>query len=119
MSPVEAYARTRSASLHGMSRDGEALIKAARLLNTARMHPEDTKSLAEALDFNTTLWTVFQADLSGEENTLSDELKADLLSLSLFMDNSAAKLLEHYDADTLDAMIEANRNIASALLTAN
>ncbi|MHA1598711.1 MAG: flagellar biosynthesis regulator FlaF [Alphaproteobacteria bacterium] len=117
MSPVDAYARTRASSLHGKSRDGEALIKAARLLDDARRHPKAPLSLTTALEFNVALWTVIQADLSGGGGSLPDGLKSDILSLSLFMDKSAAKLLEGHDADTLDAMIEVNRNLASALLS--
>jgi len=116
MSPIEAYTNAQSSSLQGVSRDGEALIKAARLLHAARIRPDDAAALAEALDFNVTLWTVFQADLGGGDNPLADAIKADLLGLSLFMDKSAAKLLEGHDADTLDAMIEVNRNLASSML---
>jgi len=113
-SGVQAYTQTQVRPLKGPALESAALAKAARLLDDARRHPGDGAALGKALDYNLKLWTVFQADLCEAANPLAGDLKSDLLSLSLFMDRSVARLLGGFDADTLDAMIEVSRNLATA-----
>lgn len=113
-SGVQAYAQAQVQPLKGPALESAALAKAARLLDDARRRPGDGAALAKALDYNFKLWTVFQADLCEAANPLPGNLKGDLLSLSLFMDNSVARLLGGFDADILDAMIEVCRNLAGA-----
>jgi len=111
-SGLAAYAQTQTRALSGRPLESEALAKAARLLESARTRPGDPGALGEALDYNLKLWTVFQADLAEPGNPLPDNLKGELLSLSLFMDKSAARLLAGYDEDVLRAMIDVNRSLA-------
>ncbi len=118
-SGVQAYARTQIRPLKGPALESAALAKAARLLDDARRNPGNGAALGKALDYNLKLWTVFQADICEEANPLPGNLKGDLLSLSLFMDRSMARLLGGFDADILDAMIEVNRNLAKAPVLEN
>ncbi|MCW9033247.1 MAG: flagellar biosynthesis regulator FlaF [Alphaproteobacteria bacterium] len=115
-----AYAQTHSSALKGASAEGEALGKASRLLEKARLNPQDNVALAHALQFNQKLWTIFQADLADERNPLPDDLKTDLLSLSLFMDQTIAELSQgpttQIITESLQAMIDINRSLATAIL---
>jgi len=115
-----AYAKSHTSSLKGHSAEGEALGKASQLLEIARLNPLDNVALAQALQFNQKLWTIFQADLTNTKNTLPDDLKSDLLSLSLFMDNTIAELTGGLPPETtiesLQAMIDVNRSLATAIL---
>jgi len=115
-----AYAQRHSTSLRGNSLEGEALTRAARMLEDARSHLDDKVALAQALQFNQKLWTIFQADLTSEKNPLPDALKADLLSLSLFMDQTSGDLIRPSGPiainESLQAMIDVNRSLASAML---
>lgn len=110
---LSAYAQTHAATLTGPALEAEALIKAARLLERARARPNDPVALGEALRFNLKLWTLFQADLSDGGSPLPEDLKAQLLRLSLFMDKSTARLIEGHDPEILHAMIDVNRTLAS------
>lgn len=107
-----AYAQARSGALGGEAVEKEALLRAARLLDDARQAPDDKAVLAKALKFNMALWTLFQADLAGDANRLPSDVKRDLLNLSLFMDNATHALTQAFDAKTLLAMIQVNRNLA-------
>ncbi len=111
---LAAYAQTHASTLSGPALEAEALVKAARLLEKARARADDPVALGEALRFNLVLWTLFQADLSDGGNALPDDLKAQLLSLSLFMDKSTARLIDGHDPETLQAMIDVNRSLASS-----
>jgi flagellar protein FlaF len=115
-----AYAQRHSSFLSGNSLEGEALSRAARMLETARSNLDDKIALAQALQFNQKLWTIFQADLTNAANPLPDSLKADLLSLSLFMDQTAADLTRPLGPiaieEDLQAMIDVNRQLATVML---
>ena len=86
------------------------------LLDKARQCVDDDyAAYATALTFNQTLWTLFQADLSGDGNALPDNLRDDLLSLSLFVDRQTILALGDPSPKHLDALIEINRNLARGL----
>ena len=114
-SAYTAYAKSHSSALKGRAVEGEALMKAARLLDQARTNPDDTGVLLEALKFSHKLWTIFQADLSNPDNPLPAKTRKELLELSLFMDREIAASLQARNEDSLQAMIDINRTLASAL----
>lgn len=115
-SGYSAYAKASAKAPTGRRLEGEAFARAAALLDAAARAPDDAAALAEALKFNTMLWTIVQAELTEPSDALTDALRADLASLSLFMDKRAARLLQGHDRESLEAMVEVNRNIASGLL---
>ena len=61
---------------------------------------DDYPTYATALTFNQTLWTILQADLSGDGDGLPKNLRDDLLALG-------DPRPKH-----LDSLIEINRNLA-------
>ncbi len=96
--------------------EARALTKAAMLLDKARQSVDDDyAAYATALTFNQTLWTVLQADLSGDGNGLPDGLRDDLLALSLFVDRQTILALGNPRPKHLDVLIEINRNLAQGL----
>ncbi len=96
--------------------EAQALTKAAMLLDKARQSVEhDYAAYATALTFNQTLWTVLQADLSGDGNGLPGGLRDDLLALSLFVDRQTLLALGNPRPKHLDVLIEINRNLARGL----
>lgn len=109
-----AYANTHATVLKGGALEKEALLRAARLLDQAKQKPNNKSALGNALRYNLDLWTIFQADLADPANSLPEELKQQLWSLSQFMDSSVSRLLGALDSDTLQAMIDVNRTLASS-----
>ena len=109
-----AYAQTGLAQSTGGGLERDALIRAAHLLEAARMRPDDAEALAKALRFNTELWTIFQADISSPGSRMSPAIRQDLLNLGLFMDRSTATLLAGADNATLAAMVDVNLALAGA-----
>ncbi|MCH7936079.1 MAG: flagellar biosynthesis regulator FlaF [Proteobacteria bacterium] len=96
--------------------EAQALTKAAMLLDKARQSVDgDYAAYATALTFNQTLWTILQADLSGGANGLPDDLRDDLLALSLFVDRRTILALGDPKPEHLDVLIEINRNLARGL----
>ena len=96
--------------------EAQALTKAAILLDKARQSVDDDyAAYATALTFNQTLWTLLQADLSGDGNGLPDNLRDDLLALSLFVDRQTIQALSDPSPEHLNSLIEINRNLARGL----
>src|SRR4051794_20047848 len=59
------------------------------------------RDLIEACYYNRKLWTVFQFDLISPENALPDELKARLISLSIWVQGYTGKVLDGASIDPL------------------
>lgn len=93
--------------------DAIVLHQAADRLKKAQQSPEDN-FFEESLLYNQLIWTVIQSEMTAE-NPLPEEIKANLISLSIFIDKQTAKAIGNRDADLLNALIKINRNIALGL----
>ena len=113
--PIDAYRKIQKLALGPSGAEAEALTKAALLLDGARDAMDDYPAYASALRFNQVLWTIIQADVAEEGNRLPDDVKSDLLSLSLFVDKRTVRALAEPKAEHLAALIEIDRNIARGL----
>ncbi|MHC2413446.1 flagellar biosynthesis regulator FlaF [Bradyrhizobium diazoefficiens] len=60
------------------------------------------------------LWTIFIEDLSHPENGLPDKLRADIISIGLWVIKEADRLREEKSGDVMQ-LIEINRLIRDAL----
>ena len=76
--PLEAYQTTDKATMSGRDLEASVLTKAALKLADCRKNwdAEDRgTTLDEALKFNQRIWSIFQAELSNDDNPLPVELK--------------------------------------------
>jgi len=111
-----AYGNAHQMTLKSRGAEAEALIKSARLLEAARQNPQDSDAWQKALDFNTKLWTAFQADLSEPSHPMPPNLRRKMLSLSIHVDRQTTRALKVRDADNLNCLIDINRNIGQGLI---
>lgn len=96
--------------------EAKALMEAARRLNEARDAVEqDVEAYRTALRLNWRLWTIIQCDVASAENGLPDELKANIVSLSIFVDRQTIDALSEPAASKLGILIDINRNVAAGL----
>ena len=114
---LQAYAQTQKSAMPPREVEAMAFTKAALMLDEARGQLEDYDAYAAALKFNQLLWTIIQADIVDKENKLPAQLKANILSLSIFVDKQTVKALADVDAEHLDVLININKNLAEGLLT--
>jgi len=113
-SALNAYTKSRRLGLNGRALEAEAFLQAARMLDTI-----DISDAIKGLKFTHSLWTIVQADLLDPANKLSDGLKNDMLSLSLFVDQEIARALTRPSRDRLQTLSSINRNLAAGLLALN
>ena len=93
--------------------DAIVLRQAAERLQKAKQLPNEDY-FEETLLYNQLIWTVIQSEMTAE-NPLSEEIKANLVSLSIFVDKQTAKAIGTRKPELLDTLIDINRNISLGL----
>jgi len=112
-----AYTQTQNLGGNPRSTEARALMEAARRLSDARlMIEQDLDGYRTALRLNWRLWTIIQCDVASPENPLPPELKANIVSLSIFVDRQTLNALSEPAAAKLNVLIDINRNIAAGLM---
>ena len=114
---LQAYAQTQKSSMPPREVEAMAFTKAALMMEEAQGKTDDYDTYAAALKFNQLLWTIIQADIVDKANQLPPQLKANILSLSIFVDKQTIKALADADASHLESLISINKNLAEGLLT--
>jgi len=116
--PLDAYRNVEKATLSQRDMEASVLSKAAIQLKSVRENwsrdDHDTE-LEAALNFNQRVWSFFQAELSMEDNPLPDEIKRNLLALSLFVDRRTFETLAYPAPEKLDILISINLNVSAGL----
>jgi flagellar protein FlaF len=83
------------------------------LMHAATVDKTDVKTRIDALDWNRRLWSVLATDCSDSGNKLNDPLRAQIISISLFVGkHSSAVMRGEEDFETL---IDINRSIMQGL----
>ena len=82
-------------------------------LNSKYKGPEYFKTL----DWNRRLWLALQTDLANEDNKFPEELKANLISISLWVDKQTRAVMKG-EAE-VDTLITINRTIMEGLLASS
>jgi len=77
--------------------------------------PDRDELLDEALRYNQRIWSLFQGELMKEDNPLPRKLRADILSLSVFIDRRIFEVMASPDPEKLNVIININLNIAAGL----
>lgn len=113
--PTKAYAQTQRQTLTAREAEAMALTKAAIKLEDARNKSGDQAAFADALRHNNLLWTIFQADIADPRNELPSEIKANVMSLSIFVDKQTNTALREGNPKLLSALININRQLAAGL----
>ena len=96
--------------------DAAAFSQAAYVLDQAKQKLDEVDLRERALKYNQLLWSIIQADVSEDNNDLPEELKANLMSLSIFVDKQTSKCLTDPTEELFDSLIGINLNISEGLL---
>ena len=92
------------------------LMKAAAGLEDACNNPEDDDALREALRLNQVLWTIIQTAVLEEDCPLPQELRENIITLSIIVDRTTFSCLGDLDHDKVPFLINLNRQLAMGLL---
>jgi flagellar protein FlaF len=112
------YQAVERETVPGRETEARVLTEAALKLQACQKNwdSKDCESkLSEALRYNQKIWSIFQAELTSEDNPLPEQLQKDLLKLSTFVDKRIFEIIASPSLEKLDAVININRNIAAGL----
>jgi len=115
---VGAYETVSKMTMSGREIEAAVLTKAAKKLQTCQEQWDTAQRddmLDEALKFNQRIWSIFQSELSGEENPLPKKLRLDIIRLSTFIDRRIFETMADPSPDKLRIIIDINNNLAAGL----
>jgi flagellar protein FlaF len=70
-------------------------------------------TLVDAIDWNRRLWRALAADCSDDSNQLTGEVRAKIVSLSLFINKYSKQVMR--DGASVEPLIEINRSVMHGL----
>ena len=71
------------------------------------------KDTIEASDWNRRLWLTLQSDVSSEANALSDDLRANVISLAIWVDRHSRAVMR--GEASMEPLIQVNRTVMEGL----
>lgn len=113
MSYPSAYSNIPSP---GNPRETEAwaLTETARRIAEAQRR-NDEAAFLDAVRLNWRLWTIFQAEIAGDDSPLPQELRQNMLSLCNFVDKATVDIIAEPAMDKATILITVNRHLAAGL----
>ena len=117
--PLKAYEDVDRQTMSGREIEASVLKQAARKLKSCQSNWNSAghdQNYEDALKFNQKVWSIFQGELSREDNPIPQKLRIDILRLSLFIDRRIFEALAEPSPDKLNIIIDINNNIAAGLL---
>ena len=116
--PLEAYRTVDKKTMPGRETEARVLTQAALKLKDCLDNwsgKDRDEKLDEALKYTKRIWSIFQGELSSEDNPLPRQLKINLLQLSSFIDKRIFETMSYPSPEKLTAVININKNIAAGL----
>ncbi|WP_442582363.1 flagellar biosynthesis regulator FlaF [Mesorhizobium sp. ASY16-5R] len=95
-------------------RERQLLNRSIALLNEAQQAGTDSLKAIEALHFTNRLWTTFVEDLGNAENALPKELRANLISIGLWLLREAEEVRQGR-SDNFEGLIEVSQIIRDGI----
>lgn len=83
------------------------------LMEASQVDPSDTRTRIDALDWNRRLWSTLATDCSDPGNAMAKPLRAQIISISLFVSRHSSAVMR--GEDNFDALIDINRMVMQGL----
>ena len=83
------------------------------LVHASTVDESDIATRIDALDWNRRLWSTLARDCSEPTNGLPPQVRASIISLSLFIGKHSSEVMR--GEDNFDTLIEINKNMMQAL----
>ena len=111
---IQAYQNAAAKSEGPRQVEFRAFAVATRALIDAQSLPvTEFARRAEAMATNRRLWTLLASDCAAEGNSLPKALRAQIISLSLFVDRHSSEVIRN--GASIDILIDINRTIMQGL----
>ena len=111
---IQAYQTTAQKTESPRQTEYRAFAAATRgLIDAAALPVSEIGRRGEALAKNRQLWTILASDCAAEGNTLTQSLRAQIISLSIFVDRHTRAVMR--EGADFDILIDINRTIMQGL----
>jgi flagellar protein FlaF len=111
---IQAYQATAQKTESPRQTEYRAFALVTRgLIDAAALPETEFGRRSEALSKNRQLWVVLAADCGGEGNVLPPSLRAQIISLSIFVDKHSRAVMR--EGASFDVLIDINRTIMQGL----
>ena len=117
---LNTYSNIQKENLSGRELEASVLSRAGIMLKKVQQNwgaLDRDEKLLEAVKFNQKVWSFFQAELTDPENPLPQNIRENILNLSLFIDKRLFEVMANPDPEKLSIVIDINYNIAEGLRT--
>lgn len=107
-----------NSTISGRETEARVLTEAAQKLKKCQENWDSSDlevKLDQALRYNQKIWSLFQAELTREENPMPGKLKIDILRLAAFIDKRIFEVMAFPAPEKLNIIININQNIAAGL----
>lgn len=112
---LRAYQQTAARAESGRELEYRLFGQVTRaLIDAASLDPGEVVARADALDWNRRLWAALAGIVAEPENALSAPLKAQIISLSIWVGKYTSSVIRRED-DDIQALIDVNRAIMQGL----
>ncbi len=108
---LQAYRAAQDQTETARQTEYRLFAAVTRSLMDAAQDP--ARGLLGAIDWNRRLWITLQTDLAADENRLPDSLRAQLISISIWVDKHSRKVARG-EAD-IQPLIDVNRSVMEGL----
>jgi flagellar protein FlaF len=110
-----SYAEIQTDSVaEAKDRERQLLSRSIDLLASGRQKGSQSMEAAQAIHFLNRLWTTFIEDLGSEENELPPELRANLISIGLWLLREAEEVRQGR-SDNFEGLIEVSQIIRDGI----
>ncbi|UTW57631.1 flagellar biosynthesis regulator FlaF [Kordiimonas sp. SCSIO 12603] len=109
----QAYKTAQNTTESASQTEYRLLAQVTNALMTAKDKEYSGVQLVEALDWNRRVWSVFAADCGAKGNQLPHQLRANIISLSIWVSKHSSKVMRKQAK--LDDLININRTIMEGL----
>ena len=111
---LQAYKKTAASSEDPRAMEYRLFGDVTRaLMDADKADPHDFQTRIKALDWNRRLWSTLASDCSSPGNALPPSLRAQIISLSLFVSRHSSAVMRR--EDDMEVLIEINRMIMQGL----
>ena len=117
---IDTYASMHKETMSARELEASVLTKAGLMLKKVQENwdaPDRNEAMMEAIKFNQKVWSFFQAELSDPENPLPQNIREDILNLSIFIDKRLFEIIAYPDPQKLNIVVDINFNLAAGLRT--
>lgn len=113
---ANAYYKTATVTMNPRELEASLLLKAASKLQTLQDDFVDkTSDLADALDYNKTLWTFLLSAVTNPENPLPPEIRQNVANIGIFILGQIIEIAQDPTAAKIKVLVNLNRELAGGL----